>query len=87
MTDKKTVHDVTYDLLRTLGMTTVFGNPGSTEQPFLRTSPTTSPTSWPAGGVRGGDGRRVRPGHRQAGHVNLHTAAGTGNAMGSLVTA
>ena len=34
-----TVHDVTFDLLRTLGLTTVFGNPGSTEQTFLQESP------------------------------------------------
>ncbi len=27
-----TVRTVTYDLLRSLGLTTVFGNPGSTEQ-------------------------------------------------------
>jgi benzoylformate decarboxylase len=30
-----TVRETTYDLLRSLGMTTVFGNPGSTEEPFL----------------------------------------------------
>ena len=36
---QKTVHDVTYDLLRTLGITTVFGNPGSTEQTFLQDFP------------------------------------------------
>ena len=34
-----TVRDATYDVLRTLGMTTVFGNPGSTEEPFLRDFP------------------------------------------------
>ena len=39
MTDKKTVHEVTYDLLRELGLTTVFGNPGSTEQTFLKNFP------------------------------------------------
>src|SRR4029078_10885218 len=39
MTDQKTVHDVTYDLLRKLGLTTVFGNPGSTEQTFLHDFP------------------------------------------------
>jgi benzoylformate decarboxylase len=39
MTDKKTVHDVTYDLLRSLGLTTVFGNPGSTEETFLKNFP------------------------------------------------
>ena len=36
MTEKSTVRNVTYDLLRSLGLTTVFGNPGSTEQPFLQ---------------------------------------------------
>ena len=46
MNQKSTVRSVTYDLLRTLGLTTtVFGNPGSTEQPFLQEFPTVSPTS------------------------------------------
>ncbi|MCV6069985.1 thiamine pyrophosphate-binding protein, partial [Escherichia coli] len=30
-----TVRDATLELLRELGMTTIFGNPGSTELPFL----------------------------------------------------
>jgi len=30
MAGEKTVHDVTHDLSRALGLTTVFGNPGST---------------------------------------------------------
>ncbi|MCA1738475.1 MAG: benzoylformate decarboxylase, partial [Actinobacteria bacterium] len=34
-----TVREVTFDLLRELGMTTVFGNPGSTELPFLKDFP------------------------------------------------
>src|SRR5713101_4423088 len=33
------VHDVTYDLLRRQGITTVFGNPGSNELPFLKDFP------------------------------------------------
>ena len=33
------VHDVTYDLLRQHGVTTVFGNPGSNELPFLKNFP------------------------------------------------
>jgi hypothetical protein len=33
------VHDVTYDLLRRHGLTTVFGNPGSNELPFLKDFP------------------------------------------------
>lgn len=39
MYEKKTIHHVTYNLLRALGLTTVFGNPGSTEQSFLRDFP------------------------------------------------
>ena len=35
---QETVQDVTYDLLRSLGLTTVFGNPGSTEETFLKLS-------------------------------------------------
>lgn len=34
MTGQSTVRSVTYDLLRTLKLTTVFGNPGSTEPGF-----------------------------------------------------
>ena len=33
------IHDVTYDLLRRHGVTTVFGNPGSNELPFLKEFP------------------------------------------------
>ena len=32
---EKTVHDVTHDLVRSLGLTTVFGDPGSTGQSVL----------------------------------------------------
>ena len=39
MTEKSTVRTVTYDLLRSLGLTTVFGNPGSTEQSFPQEFP------------------------------------------------
>jgi benzoylformate decarboxylase len=35
----KTVHDVTYDLLRPLGLTTVFANAGSTEQTLVQDLP------------------------------------------------
>jgi Thiamine pyrophosphate enzyme, N-terminal TPP binding domain len=34
-----TVREVTYDVLRNLGMNVIFGNPGSTELPFLRDMP------------------------------------------------
>ena len=39
MAEQRTVHDVTYDLLRSLGLTTVFGNPGPTEETFLKNFP------------------------------------------------
>ena len=37
------VHDLTYDLLRGHGITTVFGNPGSNELPFLKELPSDLP--------------------------------------------
>ena len=39
MTENSTVRTVTFDLLRLLGLTTVFGNPGSTEETFLQDFP------------------------------------------------
>ena len=88
MTDQKTVHDVTYDLLRTLGLTTVFGNPGSTEQTFLQDFPddfTYVLALQEASALAMADGFAQATGKPAL--VNLHTAAGTGNAMGSLVAA
>ncbi len=86
MSEPKTIHHVTYDLLRTLGLTTVFGNPGSTEQSFLRDFPddfTYVLGLQEASVLAMADGfAQVR---RKPALVNLHTAAGTGNAMGSLV--
>ncbi|SCF35466.1 benzoylformate decarboxylase [Micromonospora viridifaciens] len=83
-----TVRDTTYDLLRDLGLTTVFGNPGSTEEPFLRDFPADFRyvhALQEAAAVAMADGyaqATARPVH-----VNLHTAPGTGNGMGNLVTA
>ena len=68
MTDQKTVHDVTYDLLRSLGLTTVFGNPGSTEETFLKNFPDDfTYVLGIAGSIGAGHGRRVRAVHWQAG--------------------
>jgi thiamine pyrophosphate-dependent acetolactate synthase large subunit-like protein len=39
MAEKSTVRSVTFELLRSLGLTTVFGNPGSTEETFLQEFP------------------------------------------------
>ncbi|MFN8665253.1 MAG: benzoylformate decarboxylase [Thermomicrobiales bacterium] len=83
-----TVRDVTYNLLRELGMTTVFGNPGSTEEPFLANFPgdfTYVLGLHEAVSVAMADGFAQASGN--AAFVNLHTASGMGNGMGSLVTA
>ncbi|WP_063042662.1 benzoylformate decarboxylase [Nocardia grenadensis] len=88
MTDEKTVHGVTYDLLRALGLTTVFGNPGSTEQTFLQDFPDDFAyvlALQEASALAMADGFAQSTGKPAL--VNLHTAAGTGNAMGSLVAA
>jgi benzoylformate decarboxylase len=83
-----TVREVTFDLLRDLGMTTVFGNPGSTELPFLRDFPEDfryvlglqeAAVLGMADGYAQGTG--------QAALVNLHTGPGLGNALGQMVTA
>ncbi|GAA1676380.1 benzoylformate decarboxylase [Mycolicibacterium murale] len=88
MSTATTVHEVTYDLLRALGLTTVFGNPGSTEQTFLQDFPddfTYVLGLQEASVLAMADGYAQSTGRPAL--VNLHTAAGTGNAMGSLVAA
>jgi benzoylformate decarboxylase len=88
MANAQTVHDVTYDLLRSLGLTTVFGNPGSTEQTFLQRFPddfTYVLALQEASVLAMADGFAQSTGKPAL--VNVHTAAGTGNAMGNLVAA
>lgn len=83
-----TVRDTTYDLFRALGMTIVFGNPGSTEEPFLQDFPDDFHyvhALQEASAVAMADGYAQATG--RPAHVNLHTAPGTGNGMGNLVTA
>ncbi|MFU8849704.1 benzoylformate decarboxylase [Micromonospora sp. SL1-18] len=83
-----TVRDTTYDLLRDLGLTTVFGNPGSTEEPFLRDFPADFRyvhALQEAAAMGMADGYAQATG--RPAHVNLHTAPGTGNGMGNLITA
>jgi len=83
-----TVKQATLDLLRAFGINKVFGNPGSTELPFL--------SDWPddidyvlalqeASAVGMADGYAQAT--RNAGFVNLHSAAGVGNALGNIYTA
>ena len=81
----KTVHATTYELLRAHGLTTVFGNPGSNELPFLKNFPTDFQYIL---GLQEGVVLGMADGYAQAtrrpAFVNLHAAAGTGNAMGAL---
>jgi benzoylformate decarboxylase len=88
-TDKPvSVKQATLDLLRAFGIKKVFGNPGSTELPFLG--------DWPddidyvlglqeASVIGMADGYAQAT--RNAGFVNLHSAAGVGNALGNIYTA
>lgn len=94
-----TVRETTHDLLRTWGLTTIFGNPGSNELPFLEGIPACS------GEVASRRSKKLRyvlglhegavlamaDGYAQAtgrpAFVNLHSAAGLGNAMGNLTNA
>jgi len=83
-----TVKAATFGLLRAFGIKKVFGNPGSTELPFL--------SDWPddidyvlglqeASVIGMADGYAQAT--RNAGFVNLHSAAGVGNALGNIYTA
>ena len=83
-----TVHSITYQLLRRQGLNTVFGNPGSNELPFLKSFPEDFRyiLGLHEGVVVGmADGFSLASG--QPVLVNLHAAAGTGNAMGALTNA
>lgn len=82
------VREITFELLRGLGVTTVFGNPGSTEIPLLKDFPqdfdyVLGLQEATALGMAEGYAR----GTGKAALVNLHTAPGLGNAMGAMVTA
>jgi benzoylformate decarboxylase len=83
-----TVKQATLDLLRSFGIRTVFGNPGSTELPFL--------SDWPddieyvlglqeASVIGMADGYAQAT--RNAAFVNLHSAAGVGHALGNIYNA
>jgi benzoylformate decarboxylase len=83
-----TVKQAAFDLLRAFGIKKVFGNPGSTELPFLG--------DWPddidyvlglqeASVIGMADGYAQAT--RNAGFVNLHSAAGVGHALGNVFTA
>ena len=83
-----TVKDATYDLLRKLDLTTIVGNPGSTEETFLKDFPEDFRyvLALQEASVLGiADG--LSQGLRKPVIVNIHTAAGLGNAMGGVLSA
>jgi benzoylformate decarboxylase len=83
-----TVREASFELFRAHGMTTMFGNPGSTELPMLG--------GWPDDftyvlGLQEAVVVGMADGYAQASGrptlVNLHTAPGVGNAMGAIFNA
>jgi benzoylformate decarboxylase len=83
-----TVREATFDLFRAHGMTTMFGNPGSTELPMLAEFP--DDFRYVLGlqelvVVGMADGYAQATGRPT--HVNLHTAPGVGNAVGGIFNA
>lgn len=83
-----TVREAVIDLLRTYGMTTIFGNPGSTELALFLDFP--DDFTYQLGlheGISVGMADGYAQVTRRASFVNLHSAAGVGNAMGAIFTA
>src|SRR5204863_1706507 len=83
-----TVRTAVLDLLRAFGMTSIFGNPGSTELPLFRDFPKDFRYVL---GLQEAVVVGMAEGYAQATHnaafVNLHSAAGVGHAMGNIFTA
>src|SRR5437763_5438486 len=85
---RTTIREAAFELFRARGMTTIFGNPGSTELPML--------ADFPADfhyvlGLQEAVAVGMADGYAQAGGgptlVNLHTAPGVGNGMGAIFNA
>lgn len=81
----QTVKDSVYQILRENGVSKIFGNPGSNELNFLKDFPDDFEYILC---LHEGVAIGMAEGYAQAsglpGFVNLHAAAGTGNAMGAL---
>ena len=84
----QTVREAFFDVARQLNLTTIFGNPGSTEEGLLKNFPADfryvlalqeAPAVAMADGYAQATGEAVL--------VNLHTAAGMGNALGNIESA
>jgi len=83
-----TVRDVTFEILRARGLTTIFGNPGSNELVFLQGMP--ADFNYILGLHEGAvlsmaDGYSLVSGKPVL--VNVHAASGSGNALGALTNA
>ena len=82
------MRDAVLDVMRTFGMTTIFGNPGSTEIPFLTGLPEDIAFVL---GLHEGSVVGIATGYAIARDepalVNLHTAAGLGNAVNAIANA
>jgi benzoylformate decarboxylase len=87
-TPRITVREAVHRLMREYGMTTVFGNPGSTELPLFLDFPVDFRYVL---GLQEAVVVGMADGHaqarRNAAFVNLHSAAGVGHAMGNIFTA
>ncbi|MFL5826222.1 MAG: benzoylformate decarboxylase [Thermoleophilaceae bacterium] len=83
-----TVREAVFEMLRERGMTTVFGNPGSTELPMLKDFPDDFRYVL---GLQEAVAVGMADGFAQASgiatQVNLHTAPGVGNGMGAIFNA
>src|SRR5271157_5485224 len=83
-----TVREAAIELFRERGMTTIFGNPGSTELPMLGEFPEDFRYVL---GLQEAVAVGMADGFAQAGgnvtHVNLHTAPGLGNGVGAIFNA
>jgi benzoylformate decarboxylase len=82
------VREAAFELFRARGMTTIFGNPGSTELPMLGSFPEDFRYVL---GLQEAVAVGMADGFAQAsgnvGHVNLHTAPGLGNGVGAIFNA
>jgi benzoylformate decarboxylase len=88
MNERPTVRDTTYELLRGFGVTTMFGNPGSTELRLFKDTPDDFRyvlALQESSAVAMADGYAQATGN--AAFVNLHSAVGVGHALGSIFTA
>lgn len=88
VSDGPTVRHAVHKLLTDLGLTTIFGNPGSTELPMFRDLPpelsyVLALQETVAVGMADGFAQATG----RAALVNLHSSAGVGHAMGNIYTA